>query len=76
MNKERRKEIEQAPELLQQALEIVQQVGADEREAFDNLSESLQGSERGEAMDAAATAAEDAESSIEEAMSCLEQAGE
>ena len=74
MNKERRKEIERAVALLQEAMEIVQMVGADEREAYENLSESLQGGERGEAMDAAATAAEEAESFIDEAISQLEQA--
>lgn len=74
MNALRRKEIAAAQELLQQALEIIQQVGADEREAYDNLSESLQNGERGEAIDASATACEDAESSLEEVISYLEQA--
>lgn len=51
MNKMRRRQIDQAIELIEQAMEILEQVRDDEQEAFDNLPESLQGSERGEAME-------------------------
>ncbi len=51
MNKVRRKEIAKAIELLEQAREILESVRDDEQEAFDNMPESLQGSERGEAME-------------------------
>ena len=50
MNKARRKQIEAALELLQQASEIIAVVGDEEEEAFDNLPESIQESERGEKM--------------------------
>jgi hypothetical protein len=51
MNKVRRKEIAKAIELLEQAREILESVRDDEQEAFDNMPESLQSSERGEAME-------------------------
>lgn len=51
MNKIRRKEIARAIELMEQAREILEAVMDEEQEAFDNLPESLQYSERGEAME-------------------------
>ncbi len=51
MNKARRKEIERAIELIEQAREILEVVMDEEQEAFDNLPESLQCSERGETME-------------------------
>lgn len=46
----------------------------EETEKFDNLSEGLQASERGQAMQAAADALAEAASSIEEAMGSVEEA--
>ena len=51
MNKIRRKEIAKAIELMEQAREILENVRDEEQEAFDNMPESLQGSERGETME-------------------------
>lgn len=51
MNKIRRKQIEKAIELIEQARDILECVKDDEQEAFDNMPESLQGSERGEVME-------------------------
>ena len=51
MNKLRRKEIARAIELMEQAREILEAVMEEEQEAFDNMPESLQCSERGEAME-------------------------
>lgn len=51
MNKLRRKQIAEAIDLIEQAMSILEQVKDDEQEAFDNMPESLQGSERGEAME-------------------------
>lgn len=50
MNRARRKELERAVELLQQAQEIIGSVRDDEQEAYDNLPEGIQNSERGEQM--------------------------
>lgn len=51
MNKARRKEIARAIELIEAARDILESVKDDEQEAFDNMPESLQASERGEAME-------------------------
>lgn len=51
MNKARRKEIARAIELMEMAREILEEVMNEEQEAFDNMPESLQSSERGEAME-------------------------
>lgn len=48
MNAARRKEIERAIDLLYQA--IIENVRDDEQDAYDNMPESLQYSERGERM--------------------------
>lgn len=50
MNAFRRKELQRAIELIEQASEIIDNVMNDEQEALDNMPESLQYSERGEAM--------------------------
>lgn len=51
MNKLRRKEIAKAIELLERAREILEQVKDEEQDAFDNLPEGIQCSERGETME-------------------------
>lgn len=63
MNKARRKELEKAIALLQsmedtfnEAVGIIEGVRDEEREAFDNLSEGLQQSERGQRMEEAVDA--------------------
>lgn len=50
MNAARRKEIGKAVQLLEDAKNILEYVCDEEEEAFDNMPESLQESERGEAM--------------------------
>ncbi len=50
INAARRKEIERAIDLLYQAKEIIENVRDDEQDAYDNMPESLQYSERGERM--------------------------
>lgn len=51
MNKARRKEIARAIELMDEAREILEAVKDEEQEAFDNMPEGLQCSERGETME-------------------------
>lgn len=51
MNNLKRKRIAAAINLIEQATEILGSVRDDEQETFDNLPESLQGSERGETME-------------------------
>lgn len=51
MNKFRRKQIEKAIVLIDEAREILEEARDEEQEAFDNMPESLKTSERGEAME-------------------------
>ena len=50
MNKARRKELASIVELIEEARERLEAVKDAEQEAFDNMPESLQDSERGETM--------------------------
>lgn len=50
MNNERRRELDQAIDMIANAQEIVERVAEEEQEAFDNLPESFQQSEKGEEM--------------------------
>jgi hypothetical protein len=61
MNKSRRKKIEQALDLLREAAE-------EERDAFDNLPDSLRDAERGQKMEEAADALDEVVSSLEEVL--------
>ena len=58
MNAQRRKEIAKAIALIEDAIAILDSVAEEEREAYDNLPESLQYSERGERMEECAEAIE------------------
>lgn len=51
MNKERRKELEKALGLLNQAKEIVESCQQQEQEGYENLNEGLQASERGQKLE-------------------------
>ena len=51
MNKERRKIIEEAIEMINEANDLLATVRDEEQEAFDNLPEGIQMSERGETME-------------------------
>lgn len=51
MNKERRERLQRISGLICEARELLETVRDDEQEAFDNMPENLQGSERGEQME-------------------------
>ena len=51
MNKKRRKSLEEARVMLCKAQEIIEDVRQDEEMSFENLSESLQQTARGQAME-------------------------
>ncbi len=80
MNKDRRAKLQTALEtikeinLLTNVINVVEAAAEEEREAFDNLSEGLQQSERGQAMDLAADALSEACESLEEASGALAEA--
>lgn len=71
MNAQRRKRIEEATAQANAAFDELRSIGEEEREAFDNLPESLQGGERGQAMSDAADALESAADDIENAIASL-----
>lgn len=71
MNKARRKEIERAQALLDEAQQILQACGEEEREYYDNMPESIQGSEKGDAADTAASELEDVAQEVEDLSSRL-----
>jgi DNA-directed RNA polymerase subunit F len=52
MNGDRRKQLEKATSLLSEAKQILEEVHTEEEESFDNLSEGLQATERGQTMQA------------------------
>ena len=47
MNKERRKKINEVIDTLSEAQSVIRDVSEEEQEAFDNLPEGIQNSERG-----------------------------
>ena len=51
MNKQRRKELDRIHTLLLEASEALEMVAEEEQEAFDNLPEGLQQSDRGQEME-------------------------
>ena len=65
MNKIRRKALRKALELIDEAKSIIEACRDEEQEAFDNLPEGLQESERGEAMAECIYQMEDAMDSAE-----------
>ena len=66
MNKVRRKKIEAIQEQLGALKDLIEEIMEEEQEAYDNLPESLQESERGEAMYNAIDALDSAIYSCEE----------
>jgi len=79
MNKARRAKLKEALDILSafdlgEVEQIVADMQEEEQEGFDNLSEGLQASERGQAMETACAALEEAKDSIAEIQSSLENA--
>ena len=74
MNKARRKEIARAVELLDQAKSILEDIGSEEQDAFDNMPESFQQADRGDTMQEAITGMEEAVGQIEEASEAVQEA--
>ena len=70
MNKERRKRIASA---IRKIEDLVQDILADEQEAYDNMPEGLQASENGMVSEEAQENLEAAIDSLEEAISYLEE---
>ena len=71
MNRERRKRLEKAVELLKQAMEIIENARDEEQEAVDNLPESIKDSECGENMESYIDLLDAADGSIYEAIDSI-----
>ena len=74
MNAMRRKSIRKIQAMLLELHEMIENVHDEEEEAYDNLPESLQYSERGEAMEEAIDALDSAMTSCEEIADYLDTA--
>lgn len=72
MNAQRRKEIQKAIGLIESAKEILEYVAEEEGNAFDNLPESIQYSERGERMEEIKDNIEDVCSELEDQIENLQ----
>lgn len=76
MNASRRKEIDKARALIGEAKAILEQCEADERDYFDNMPESLQGGDKGQAAEAAADVLQEAADELETILGNLDAATE
>lgn len=74
MNNKRRSRIDRAIDYLEPSLNIIRDILLEEQDAYDNLPENLQDSEKGSTMEDCIQNLEDALDSIEEAISYLEEA--
>lgn len=72
MNNDRRKEINKAIALMQEALAILETARNEEQDYYDNMPENLQSSDRGCAAEAAASDLDDACSSLEDVIGSAE----
>lgn len=72
MNKARRKRYMEIAEKLRDLYAELDEIASEEREAYDNLPEGLQYSEKGEHMDSVASELEDIVSEIESLADRLE----
>lgn len=76
MNNDRRKRIEAISANLSELRDAIETIRDEEQEAFDNMPESLQCSERGELSESAISALDNAASEIENIESYLSEATE
>ena len=74
MNNERRKNLEKAKALLDDALDIVSDMAAEEQDCLDNMPENLEGSERCSKMEEAVDFLNDAIENIESAVKNIDDA--
>ena len=72
MNANRRKRLNEVAVKLRELTEVVNEIGGEEQEAFDNMPEQLQESERGEKMEDTINELEDISDLLEDAVSSIE----
>lgn len=73
MNKQRRERINGLMAKLEEIQGEVRMIQEEEQEAFDNMPESIQTSERGEKMEEVITQLKDSDSNLDEARTILEE---
>ncbi|MGN0398859.1 MAG: hypothetical protein ACI4EO_01910 [Blautia sp.] len=73
MNKQRRKKLEKAFEMIGEVKDILEEVKGEEEEAYENLPESFQNGERGEEMQGYIEMIDEAYGYLEDAESVVEQ---
>lgn len=76
MNNERRKQLAEAIAKLEEAKNIIDSVREEERDAYNNLPDSLQSGEKGEKMGNAISKLDDAESELDSIIDYLNEASE
>ncbi len=76
MNKERRKSVEKAAARVTDTIALLEEVQSDEQDAFDNMSEGVQESERGEESEAALDNIQEALDSLATAEGALDLVSE
>jgi len=74
MNIDKRKRIDEATALIEEARSIVEEVTQEESEAYENMPENLQYSERGELIQEAINNLEYADNCFDELLGYLEEA--
>ncbi len=74
MNAERRKKLDDILSRLEQIRADIKIVKDEEQEAYDNLPESFQNGEKGEAMQSAISSLEDADNDVDSIISNIENA--
>lgn len=74
MNKTRRAELSKAESLLNEAKELIESVQSEEQDSYDNLPESLQNGDKGQAMSEAIDNLEQAASCIDDAITSINDA--
>lgn len=73
MNNDKRKRIDQATALIEEARSIIEEIAQEESEAYENMPENLQYSDRGELIQEAINNLEYADSSFDELLGYLEE---
>lgn len=73
MNKQRRKRLEEAFNLIDQAKDILEEVKDEEQDAYENLPENFQNGDRGEEMQGYIEMLDEAYGYLDDANSVIEQ---
>ena len=73
MNKQRRAELDKASQMIENAKGIIENCQAEEQDCFDNLTEGLQQTERGQLMEENVSRLQDCLDNLDSVLSDLEE---